>query len=89
MPRLEFTSHLTRHVECPPETVAGTTVREALDAYFAKHPGVRSYVLDEQNALRRHVVVFVGETQARDRKHLSDPTLPDQLVYVMQALSGG
>jgi hypothetical protein len=89
VPRLELTSHLARHVDCPPEAVAGATVREVLEAYFAIHPGVRTYVLDEQSALRRHVVIFVGETQARDRKTLSDPVLPDQLVYVMQALSGG
>lgn len=89
MPRLELTSHLTRHVDCPPEDVEGTTVREALEAYFAKHPGVRTYVLDEQGTLRRHVVIFVGETQARDRKTLGDPVLPDQPIYVMQALSGG
>ncbi|MDB4936802.1 MAG: Molybdopterin converting factor, partial [Labilithrix sp.] len=56
MPRLELTSHLARHVVCPPEDVPGATVREALDAYFAKHPLVRTYVLDEQGMLRRHVV---------------------------------
>ena len=89
MARIELTSHLMRHVECPPEEVAGTTVREVLEAYFVKHPAVRSYVLDEQGALRRHVVVFVGDTQARDRKTLSDPVLAEQTVYIMQALSGG
>jgi molybdopterin synthase sulfur carrier subunit len=89
VPRLELTPHLARHVECPPETVAGATLREALEAYLALHPPVRSYVLDEQGMLRRHVVIFVGETQAQDRKALSDPVAPDQIIYVMQALSGG
>lgn len=89
MPRLELTSHLQRHVDCPADTVEGKTVREVLDAYFSKHEGVRAYVLDEQGALRRHVVIFVHDVQARDRTTLSDPVLPDQTVYVMQALSGG
>ena len=53
------------------------------------HPNVRSYVLDEQHMLRRHVVIFIGDAQARDRKTLSDPVLPDQPIFIMQALSGG
>ena len=89
MPRVAFTSHLQRHVACPTESVTGTTVREALAAYFALHPGVREYVLDEQGILRRHVVIFVGEVQAQDRKNLSDAVTGSAEIYVMQALSGG
>jgi hypothetical protein len=89
MPRVAFTSHLERHVACPTDTVPGATVREVLDAYFARHPAVRAYVLDEQAALRRHVVIFVAGEQARDRDTLSDPVAESADVYVMQALSGG
>jgi molybdopterin synthase sulfur carrier subunit len=89
MPRISFTSHLTRHVECPAEPVDGGTVREVLEAYFARHPRVRSYVLDDQGGLRHHVVVFVRGEQARDRSGLSDAVGDGDEVYVMQALSGG
>jgi molybdopterin synthase sulfur carrier subunit len=89
VPHIELTTNLARHVDCPPEAVGGGTVREVLEAYFTQHPAVRAYVLDEQGTLRRHVVIFVGETQAHDRKALSDPVLAEQTVYVMQALSGG
>jgi len=89
VPRIAFTSNLERHVACPAAVVAGATVREVLDAYFADHPRVRGYVLDEQGALRRHVVVFIGEEQARDRKALTDAVPATADVYVMQALSGG
>lgn len=90
MPRVELTSHLARHVaDAKPADVEGSCVREVLDAYFAKYPGVREYVLDDQGALRKHVVIFVHDTQARDRKGLSDAVAPDQTVYVLQALSGG
>ena len=40
MPQIELTPHLARHVDCPPEAVSGATVRDVLEAYFAKHPGV-------------------------------------------------
>ena len=89
MARVTFTANLRRHVECPSDDVDGSSVREVLDAYFARHPGVRSYVLDDQGAVRRHVAVFVGGEQLVDRVTLVDPVPAGTEVYVMQALSGG
>jgi hypothetical protein len=86
VPRVAFTSHLARHVACPEETVPGATVREALEAYFLRHPPVRSYVFDEQGELRRHVVIFVDGEQTRDRKTPSDSLGDGAEIYVMQAL---
>lgn len=89
MPRVVFTTALERHVACPPESVDGATVRAALDAYFARHAAARAYVLDDQGALRHHVVVFVDGVQVRDRAALGEPVAPAAEIYVMQALSGG
>jgi hypothetical protein len=89
MPRVVFTTALARHIDCPDETVAGATVRDALEAYFARHDAARSYVLDEQGALRQHVVVFVDGAQIRDRSSLAETVPAPAEIYVMQALSGG
>ena len=89
MPTIEFTANLRRHVSCPPATVEGATVAQCLAAYFAAQPQVRSYVLDEQSRVRRHVVVFVGDEQLRDPATQSDPVHPETSITVMQALSGG
>ena len=89
MAQVVFTSALERHLSCPPQEVAGATVREALEAAFAANPGVRAYVLDEQGALRKHMTVFVDGEATRDRTGLSDAVRPESQVYVMQALSGG
>ncbi len=89
MPSVVFTTAMQRHVACPADTVEGTTVRATLDAYFARHAGVRTYVLDDQGALRQHVVVFVDGVQVRSREGLDDAVSPGAEVYVMQALSGG
>jgi sulfur-carrier protein len=89
MPRVAFTTTLKRHVECPAVDVDGATVREVLDHYFAQYPMVRSYVLDETGAVRKHVVVFVGGRQLVDVTSLSDTVDATAEVYVMQALSGG
>jgi sulfur-carrier protein len=86
---IAFTANLRRHVECPSAQVDGATVRECLDAYFAEHPTVRSYVVDEQGAIRRHVAVFVGGAQIFDPIALTDAVDDNAEIYVMQALSGG
>ncbi len=89
MARVRFTQNLQRHLPCPDLDVPGGTVREVLAAAFAQSPALRGYVLDEQGALRRHMVVFVAGRQIQDRQHLGDEVPADAEVYVMQALSGG
>ncbi|MDB4956629.1 MAG: thiamine S [Myxococcales bacterium] len=89
MATVTFTPNLKRHVECPTEAVAGSTVRAVLDVVFAHNPRLRGYVLDDQGVLRKHMMVFVDGQQIEDRDHLSDPVREASEVYVMQALSGG
>jgi hypothetical protein len=84
-----FTPNLKRHVECPTEQVTGATVRAVLDAVFAANPRLRGYVLDDQGALRRHMMVFVDGQQIADPSGLGDAVRDASEVYVMQALSGG
>jgi sulfur-carrier protein len=87
--RVSFTANLQRHVSCPPTDAAGATVREVLDAVFASNPRARNYVLDDQGALRHHMLVFVDGLALRDRATLSDAVRPQAEIHVMQALSGG
>jgi len=87
--RVVFTQNLQALVRCPPAEAAGATVRDVLEAVFAGNPGVRPYVLDDQGALRHHVVVFVDGVAVTDRVGLSDAVKPDGRLHVMQALSGG
>jgi molybdopterin synthase sulfur carrier subunit len=89
MTTLSFTPNLLRHVAAPTARVEGATVREALEAYFEINPQVRGYVIDEQGALRKHVVIFLNQEGIRDRTTLSDPVGADDDIFVIQALSGG
>jgi hypothetical protein len=89
MARVVFTQNIQRHVECPESEAAGRTVREVLDNVFAANPPARSYVLDDQAGLRRHVTVFVDGRAVRDRAGLSDPVAAGSTIHVFQALSGG
>ncbi len=89
MPRVVFTQNLKRHIDCPEMEVEGATVRDALDQVFDEHQKLRGYVLDDQNALRQHMVIFLNGTPVKDRRELSDPVTPATEIFVMQALSGG
>jgi sulfur-carrier protein len=89
MPTVTFTKNLARHVDCPPAIVPGATVGDCLAAYFANRPMVRSYVLDERGAVRKHVAVFIAGDTITDRLTLSDHVVDGDEIYVMQALSGG
>jgi sulfur-carrier protein len=89
MPTVSFTPNIQRHVRCPTARVEGKTVRQVLDAVFEGNPRARGYVLDDQGAVRAHMVVFVNGQQVRDRVQLSDSVAPNAEIYVAQALSGG
>lgn len=89
MPLVRFTGNLARHCPVADLRVEGATVRAALDAAFARLPGVRGYILDDQDGLRKHMSAFADGEQIRDRRGLSDPLGPDSTLDIIQALSGG
>ncbi len=89
MPTVHFTANLASQTAAPICQVDGATVHEALHAVFTQHPVLRSYVLDDQGAVRQHVVVFVDGTAITDRRRLADAVRTDSEIFVMQALSGG
>lgn len=65
---------------------AGATVDEVLRDLDRQFPGIRFRVVDEQNNLRKHMKIWVGEDACRD---LSTPVTDADEVTLMQALSGG
>jgi molybdopterin synthase sulfur carrier subunit len=89
MASVHFTQNLTRHTECPTETLPAGTVAELLERYFERWPAVRSFVLDDQGEVRKHIKVLVDGRNLRDRHRLSDGLAENSEVYVFQALSGG
>ncbi len=89
MVRVSFTANLQRHLSYPDQTVSGSTVRAVLDHVFATEPLLRSYILDDQDRVRRHVAIYVNGDQIADRLRLGDPISDADEVFVFQALSGG
>jgi molybdopterin synthase sulfur carrier subunit len=89
LPTIHLTSQLRRVAPAGPTRVEAATLGAALDAYFATAPKVRSYILDDQGRLRRHVAVFIDGELLVDKKDLGRRVAPTSEIYVMQALSGG
>ena len=86
---VHFTPQLERHTQVGRCEASGHTVRELLNVVFEIYPCARSYILDDQGAVRPHVVIFVDGEQIQDRTGQSDAVSADSELYLMQALSGG
>ena len=89
MPRVIFTSHLGGLVPEGEAVFAGSTVGEVLSAACAAYPGLKHYVLDDQERVRKHVVIFHGEVRLDNSGALGTPVADSSEIYVLQALSGG
>ncbi|HVB01134.1 MAG TPA: MoaD/ThiS family protein [Acidimicrobiales bacterium] len=66
-----------------------TTVREAISALNAAHPGIGERLLDESGELRRFVNVFVADEDVRFLEGLNTPLTPGQTLSVVPAVAGG
>ena len=65
------------------------TVGALLDRLAAERPALERRIRDERGALRQHVNVFVGDTNARDAGGLEMRIPPGSEVQVIPAVSGG
>ncbi len=70
MARVSFTANLQRHLSCPAQIVPGDTVRAVLDCVFAVQPRLRSYILDDQDRVRRHVAIYINGDRITDPERL-------------------
>lgn len=89
MAHLSFTTNLQRHLRCEAQEHPGTSVAEVLEGAFARDPRLRSYVLEDDGSLRKHMNIFKNGLQIADRRGLSDSVTDADELYIMQALSGG
>jgi molybdopterin synthase sulfur carrier subunit len=80
---------LLRSYTAGDETVAlppHATLDDALRDLDARFPGLRFRIIDEQNAIRPHIKLFVDGALARQ---LSAPIVDSAELMIVGALSGG
>ena len=64
----------------------GSTLFEVLADLEQRFPGIRFRMIDEQDRIREHIHIFIGQQMA----HSLDEAVPDgQEVMIVAALSGG
>lgn len=64
----------------------GDTIGRALDDLDRRYPGLKFRVVDEQDRIRRHMRIFIGQTEART----TDAAVRDGgELLIFGALSGG
>ena len=65
---------------------AGDTVGRVLDDLDRRFPGLKFRVVDEQDRVRRHMRIFVGQDETRD---VARPLRAGDELLIFGALSGG
>lgn len=65
---------------------SGRTVRDVLADLDRQFPGFRFRVIDEQDRVRRHIILFVAGERTDD---LALPIPADAELHIVGALSGG
>lgn len=89
MARIAFTAHLAAVGPTEPSSYGGSTLAEVLDAVGADYPRLKSYVLDDQGRIRKHIAIFVDGLMRPHQTALALQLDDSSDVYVFQALSGG
>jgi sulfur-carrier protein len=84
-----FAASLQRHIPCPPQSVAPTSLREVIKAALLAAPDLSHYVFDDQGNIRKHVAVFINRDMLQNRVDLTRTLNAGDQVLVVQALTGG
>jgi sulfur-carrier protein len=68
---------------------AGATVSAALDDMERQFPGLSDRVRTEADEPRRHVLIYLNDTEVRELDGLKSPLRDGDKLFVVQAVSGG
>jgi adenylyltransferase/sulfurtransferase len=69
--------------------VAGSTALQAVRSAAERFPSLATHVFDQQGQLRRHINVFVNDTNIRDLQGPDTAVYVDDIIRVFPAISGG
>ena len=90
MATVKFTSNLKRfYPDLNATKTEAQTVAQLIEDINGRYPGLKNYIIDDQNRLRHHVNIFINQSMIQDRQLLQDKIGKNDSIYIMQALSGG
>jgi molybdopterin synthase sulfur carrier subunit len=65
-----------------------SSIRDALDLLWTRHPALRDRVLNEQGEIRQHVNIFLGSEDVKRSKGLQTK-ITENDIHIFNAVSGG
>jgi molybdopterin synthase sulfur carrier subunit len=65
------------------------TLRDALEILWAKFPGLRDRMINEEGQVRQHINIFVGNESIRDTGGLATNLSDSATISIIPAISGG
>jgi len=84
--RVWFSTHLRAYTGGAETEVEAPTVGALVDELERRHPGLKFRIVDEQDRIREHIVIFRNAEQVRE---LGTPLVAADRLRIMGALSGG
>jgi len=85
--RVWFSTHLRAYTGGPETEVDDLpTVAAVLDELDRRYPGLKFRIVDEQDQIREHIVIFRNAEQVRQ---LKEPVGATDRLRIIGALSGG
>jgi molybdopterin converting factor small subunit len=84
--KVSIPTPLLSYTRAPEVQARGATVAELLRDLDRRYPGIRFRMIDEQDAIRPHVKIFVNRERIAQ---LDEPLGDGDEVQILQALSGG
>ena len=70
-------------------TIAGSTVREAVEAVVEHYPQLRVHIFDAQGNVRRHFNVFVNGQHIRELNGVDTALHENDKIIFMASAAGG
>ena len=84
--RVMIPTQLRSYTRASEVEAQGSTLAELLRDLDRRYPGIRFRMIDEQDAIRQHIKIFVNRETASSLDH---PLRENDEVRIIGALSGG
>lgn len=69
--------------------VAARNVTEAIRQLINTHPSLSPYIFDESESIRKHVRIYLGEEDIREKQGPDTPLKDGDELSIIPAIAGG
>ena len=70
-------------------TVAGTTIKQALQELTTKYPDLKKHLFDTEDRVRPFINIFIGENDIRNLQQQETAVADFSTISIVPAIAGG